>query len=97
MPYRVVLSRRVRNWVEIEAEDLAACSPAAARRFRERLASARRLLADHPHAGRPGNVSGTRRLVIVPYVITYRENTPNIVILDIRHSRQAERLIPADE
>ena len=94
MPRRVVLSRRVSNWVDIEAEYLAAHSPAAARRLHELIASAQRLLSDHPRVGRRGNAAGTRRLVIVPYVMTYRKIGSDIVIVDIRHSRQAERPIP---
>jgi plasmid stabilization system protein ParE len=96
MPRRVVLSRRVRNWVDIETEYLAARSPAAARRLRDRITRAQQLLADHPRIGRPGSAAGSRRLVMVPYVITYREIGTDIVIVDIRHSRQAERPVPGD-
>src|SRR3954463_1519374 len=94
MPRRVLLSRRVRNWVDVEAEYLAARSPAAARHLHERIASTQRLLSDHPRVGRRGSAAGTRRLVMLPYVMTYREIGPDIVIVDIRHSRQAERPIP---
>ncbi len=93
MPRRVVLSRRVRNWVDIETEYLAARSPAAAQRLRERVAPAQQLLADHPRVGRRGSAAETRRLVMVPFVMTYREIGSDIVIVDIRHSRQAERPI----
>jgi plasmid stabilization system protein ParE len=94
MPRRVLLSRRVRNWVDVEAEYLVTRSPVAALQLRARIASGQQLLADHPHIGRRGTTAGTRRLVIVPYVMTYREIGPDIVIVDIRHSRQAERPIP---
>jgi plasmid stabilization system protein ParE len=94
MPRRVLLSRRVQNWVEVEAEYLAARSRAAALRFRERIASAQRLIADHPRIGRRGTTAGTRRLVVIPYLMTYREIGRDIVIVDIRHGRQAERSTP---
>jgi plasmid stabilization system protein ParE len=94
MPRRVLLSRRVRNWIDIEAEYLVARGPAAAQRLRDRIVSAQQLLADHPRIGRRGNATGTRRVIMVPYVMTYREIGPDIVIVDIRHSRQAERPIP---
>ena len=94
MPRRVVLSRRVRNWVDIETEYLAERSPAAAQRLRERIARAQQQLADHPRIGRRGSAAGTRRLVMVPYVMTYREIGTDIVIVDIRHGRQAERPVP---
>ena len=92
MPRRVLLSRRVQNWVEVEAEYLAARSRAAALQFRERIASAQRLIADHPR--RRGTTAGTRRLVVIPYLMTYREIGRDIVIVDIRHGRQAERSTP---
>jgi len=69
-------------------------SPAAARQLRERIVSAQQILADHPRIGRRGRAVATRRLVMLPYVMTYREIGPDIVIVDIRHSRQAERPIP---
>src|SRR5438105_5600841 len=94
MPRRVLLSRRVRNWIDIEAEYLVARSPTAAQRFRDRVFSAQQLLADHPRIGRRGNTTGTRRVIMVPYVMTYCEIGPDIVIVDIRYSRPAERPIP---
>jgi len=94
MPRRVLLSRRVRNWIDLETEYLAARSPAGVRRLRGRVAATQRMLADHPRIGRRGTTAGTRRLVMVPYVMTYREIGPDIVIVDIRHSRQAEHPIP---
>jgi plasmid stabilization system protein ParE len=94
MPRRILLSRRVRNWVDIETEYLAVRSATAAGRLRERIASAQRLLADFPHVGTQGDAVGTRRFVITPYVLTYREVGPDVGIVGIRHSRQAERPIP---
>lgn len=94
MPRRVLLSRRVRNWIDLETEYLAGRSPAAAQQLRERVASAQRMLADHPRIRRRGTAAGTRRLVVVPYVMTYREIGPDIVIVDTRHSRQVERPVP---
>jgi toxin ParE1/3/4 len=94
MPRRVVLSRRVRNWIDLEVEYLSSRNPTALRRLRERISSAQQILSEHPRIGRRGNVPGTRRLVMVPYVMTYREIRPDIVIVDVRHSRQAERRMP---
>jgi plasmid stabilization system protein ParE len=94
MPHRVLLSRRVRNWLDVETDYLAARSPAAAQRLRERIASVQRLLADFPRAGTQAHGAGTRRFVIAPYVLTYREIGPDVIIVDIRHSRQAERPVP---
>jgi hypothetical protein len=33
---------------------------------------------------------------VTPYVVTYREKDGDIEIMDIRHSRQAERPIPGN-
>lgn len=96
MPRRVVLSRRVRNWIDLQVEYLSPRNPSGLRRLRERISSAQKMRSEHPRIGRHGNVPGTRRLVIVPYVMTYRETGPDIVIFDIRHSRQAERPTPDD-
>ena len=96
MPRRVLLSRGVRNWIDLQVEYLSSRNPAPARRLREHIASAQQMLGEHPHIGRRGNAPGTRRLVMAPYVMTYREIGPDIVIVDIRHGRQAERPIPED-
>src|SRR5437016_2074226 len=94
MPRRVVLSRRARLWLDAEYEYLGARSPTAPDRLRDILSRARRLLADHPHAGRRHETPGIRQFVIAPYVLRYREVGPDIIIVDIRHSRQRERTIP---
>jgi toxin ParE1/3/4 len=91
---RVTLAPRARRWLHAELAYLADVHPAAARRLRERIGTARRLLSEHPHIGRPATATGTRRLVVPPYVVTYREKGMDIEISDIRHSRQAERPIP---
>ena len=91
---RVILAPRARRWLHAELAYLADIHPSAARRLRERVATARRLLSEHPRIGRPGTAAGTRRLVVPPYVVTYREKGGDIEISDIRHSRQAERPIP---
>jgi hypothetical protein len=37
-----------------------------------------------------------RRLVVPPYVVTYRVSGFDVVIVDIRHERQAERPPPEE-
>ena len=46
------------------------------------------MLRDHPAAGRPGRVAGTRELVIprLPYIVAYRVSGPDIDILAVRHT-----------
>jgi plasmid stabilization system protein ParE len=91
---RVILAPRARRWLHAELAYLADIHPSAVRRLRERIGTARRLLSEHPRIGRPGTTTATRRLVVTPYVLTYREKGSDIEVTDIRHSRQAERPLP---
>jgi toxin ParE1/3/4 len=64
-------------------------NPTAARRMAERLVAAADSLADFPERGRPIG-SGRRELIIVhPYVIRYRVLGDQVLVLRIRHGRQA--------
>ena len=89
MPRRVLLSSRAERWLHREIAYLAERNTSAARRVLDRLTEARRQLAAFPRSGRPGIVPGTRRLVIGPYILTYREQAGNLEIIDIRHDRQS--------
>ena len=64
--------------------------PGAARRVASRIRAAVERLADHPGAGRPGRVSGTRELVVAgtPYLVPYRVKGPAIEILRVYHGAQ---------
>jgi toxin ParE1/3/4 len=85
----VIFSQRAESWVERELLYLREHSPAAARQLIQRLAAARQTLADFPQSGPRSSVPGTRRLIMLPYVLTYRETAPDlVVIIDIRHGRQ---------
>jgi plasmid stabilization system protein ParE len=91
MPRDVILSPRARSWLDGQvAYFTGRDATAAVRRLLARIDDARRVLTEHPHSGRTGAIPGTRRLVIVPYVITYRERGDDLEIIDIRHSRQRE-------
>ena len=91
---RVILAPRARRWLHAELAYLADVHPAAVARLRERIATARRMLSEHPRIGSRATAAGSRRLVVAPYVVTYRERGSDIEIVDIRHSREAERPIP---
>ncbi len=95
MPGQVVFALRVRRWLRDELSYLAERSPAAERRLHERVATMTRLLGEYPRIGVAATKPGMRRLVISPYVVTYRQVGDNLIeIIDMRHSRQAERPIP---
>ena len=97
MARRVLLSARAQGWLRREVAYLTERSPTAARRVLARIEDTRRLLAEFPRSGPPGLVPGTRRLVIPPYVITYRLDDSDLEIIDIRHGRRAEATIQNPE
>src|SRR6266404_801180 len=96
MPRRVVFVRRARRQLNAQLAYVAERNPAAAQRLRQRIANAQRQLSDFPQSAPRANSPGTRRLVVAPYILTYRERGTVVEILDVRHSRQAERPIPDD-
>jgi plasmid stabilization system protein ParE len=97
MPHRVQLSRRARNWLEEQSEYFLRRRPVAARRLETRISNALRQLSEFPLSAPRGQTGGTRRLITGPYVPTYREAGPGLlIIIDIRHSHQRETLLPDD-
>lgn len=64
-------------------------SPAAAARVvLELIDQIEVILVEHPAAGRPGRVLGTRELVIggLPYVVPYRVRERDVEILRVLHT-----------
>jgi len=63
-------------------------NPQAAKRQVERIWDAARLLSDHPDAGRPGRVHGTRELVVAdtPFILPYRVVGNTVQILRVLHA-----------
>jgi len=96
MPHRVVFVRRARRQLNAQIAYVAERNPAAAQRLRVRIAAAQQQLADFPQSAPRADSPGTRRLVVAPYVLTYRQRGTLVEIIDVRHSRQAERPIPDD-
>jgi toxin ParE1/3/4 len=91
----VILSPRAQRWIDAQLDYLEEHSLDAARRLLERLNGAMRQLADFPHSGSRGKTPGTRRLIVAPYVLTYRNVSNDLVeIIDIRHVRQRETPLP---
>ena len=77
-------------WVDLEEAVgyIARDNPEAARNMAKRIWEAARLLAEHPGAGRPGRVPGTRELVIggTPFILPYRVKDNTVQILRVLHS-----------
>ncbi len=85
------------KWVHLALNDLdeagefiAQDNPKAASRVLKRIWDAVHMLADHPHAGRPGRVPGTRELVITdtPFIIPYRVVEDTVQILRVLHGKR---------
>ena len=85
------------KWVRLALDDLDAAgefiardNPAAASRVLKRIWDAVQLLAEHPDAGRPGRVPGTRELVIAdtPFIIPYRVVEKTVQILRVLHGKR---------
>lgn len=81
------------RWEEGAAADLdgifhyvAGDNAAAAERQVERVITAVGNLSVHPAAGRPGRVSGTRELVIPPYLVAYRVKAGAVQVLRVLHA-----------
>lgn len=60
---------------------------AAVRIVNDIHSKARRLLSANPFIGRPGEIKGTRELVIVgtPYVVAYRVMENQVEVLFVQH------------
>lgn len=85
------------KWVRLALDDLDAAgefiardNPEAARRVLKRIWDAVQLLAEHPDAGRPGRVPGTRELVIsdTSFIIPYRIVENTVQILRVLHGKR---------
>jgi plasmid stabilization system protein ParE len=85
------LSPRALRTFRDEVRYIAQRNPAAARRLRDRMDAARRLLAEHPEAGAPTETPGVRRFVITEfgYVLTYSRTKTGVEIASMRHGRQS--------
>src|SRR4026209_549669 len=96
MPRKVVFVRRARQQLNAQIRYLAERNPGATQRLRVRIAAAQQQLADFPQCGPRASSPGTRRLIVTPYILIYRESGSLVEILDVRHGRQAERPIPEE-
>ncbi|UDF05526.1 type II toxin-antitoxin system RelE/ParE family toxin [Asticcacaulis sp. AND118] len=65
-------------------------SPNAATSQLEHIRTQTRLLAEHPHIGRPGRIRGTRELVIrhTPFIAVYRVTENAVQIVRFLHGAQ---------
>jgi plasmid stabilization system protein ParE len=74
--------------LEDEAEFIATEDPEAARLVVKRVLDAVAMLADQPAIGRPGQIPGTRELVVLKtrYLVPYRVRGSTVEILRVFHT-----------
>lgn len=87
---KIVWSEQARHdWVAYYRSHLMN-NPEAARRMRRLVMAGVNRLGDFPRMGRPGQVAGSRELVIhgTPFLVVYDENPGRVEITHIRQERQ---------
>jgi toxin ParE1/3/4 len=85
---RIFWTNRFLNELEAIGEYIAERKPRAAARVVNTIHSkTSRLLSANPFIGRPGEIKGTRELVIpgTPYIVAYRVTDTQIEILFVQH------------
>lgn len=85
---RIRWLRKALRSLDEEATYIAAEDNAAARLVVRRIFESVQQLVDHPGAGRPGRVPGTRELVVrnTRYIIPYRVRADVVEILRVFHT-----------
>lgn len=76
--------------------DIAEHSPPGARRVRSRIRKTVGLLSDHPYSGQRTSSQALRRIVVAPYpyLIFYRVDAKEVVIIGIRHAARDPATMP---
>ena len=92
MNYRVVRTPRATAHVLDIVAYLAEHSDAAATRFLDDLRKADERIATFPNSGAPGSMSGTRRLVMGDYIVSYRVRREVVEIFAVRHAKRRDAL-----
>jgi toxin ParE1/3/4 len=86
----VVWLREASCALDAHYDYLAARNPKAARLVFTRIVATAKRLRQFPQSGRPGQLEGTRELVVpgFPYVIVYRVDAAAVEILRVFHTSQ---------
>lgn len=85
---RVVWTRRYLKELAAIGDYIAERNPAAAARIVNEIHTrTARALAANPFIGRPGDISGTRELVLstIPYIVAYRVREDQVEVLFVQH------------
>lgn len=87
------LSPEAAAWLRAEIAYIADRNPAAAKKIAR---AARQMLSENPNIGPFGVIPGTRRFVVKPCVLTFRQRGGILEIVAIRHARQMDACAPRD-
>jgi plasmid stabilization system protein ParE len=90
----VKLSAKARRWFLHRISELNDLTPSAATKLVERFGQFRENLAEFSGMGVKGDIEGTRRVVMTPYVLTVRVSSTTIEIMAMRHGRQKDARSP---
>ena len=71
-------------------------NPTAAENIVRQMRTLQVRLAEFPNLGVRGDIPGTRRVVMAPYVLTTRIGPDGIEIVAFRHGRQEDTRMPAE-
>ena len=96
MSHSVRFKRLARIWIRRESEYLREHRPAAAQRFIDAIDRAARQLSEYPMSGPPGLIPDTRRLVVGPYILSYRVRRGIVEVFAVRHGRQRDARAPVE-
>jgi plasmid stabilization system protein ParE len=88
--------KRAHDWVRREAGYIDAHRPEAARNFLAAIERAHRQLSEYPMSGSPGLIPDTRRLVVGPYILSYRVRRGVVEVFAVRHGPQRDARAPVE-
>jgi plasmid stabilization system protein ParE len=92
----IKIAPRARRWFLAELASLIKINPQAAEKLVERFALFQANLGEFSGIGVRGDIPGTRRVVMKPYILTIRVKSGLIEIVAIRHARQNDSRAPLD-
>jgi addiction module RelE/StbE family toxin len=90
MNLRIVRSPRAAAEIREITLYLVEFSPPAAQRFLIAMQQAHERLGTFPNSGIASTVSGTRRLAIGDYIVSYRVRREDVQIFAVRHAKRRD-------
>lgn len=87
---RIVWLHKASAALDKEYDYIFSQNPQAAKRVFERIIESTERLSTFPESGRPGQITGTRELIVpgLPYIVVYRITGDKVQILRVFHTSQ---------